>query len=118
MVMLRTTIKCLGVIRCGISMDEPVIEHLYDEFLECLADLNQMKQVVYHAFRREFEILGKYDSENSTEIVSREAFIFDNPFTGTPEKYGFRSATIEDLKQLTFWHKNSQYCWLLMSAFE
>lgn len=95
-----------------------MIEHLYDELLESLADLNQVKQVVNRAFKREFEVLEKYDSENSLEIVTSDAFLFDNPFTGIPEKYGFRYATVEDLKQLTFWHKNSQYCWLLMSAFE
>lgn len=99
-------------------MDEAVIAHLYEELLRSLADLNQVKQVVHHAFKREFEILESYDSDSFSEIVSREAFIFDNPFTGIPEKYGFRSASVEDLKRLTYWHKNSQYCWLLMSAFE
>ncbi|SOB77395.1 hypothetical protein SAMN04488490_3200 [Marinobacter sp. LV10R510-11A] len=100
-------------------MQKRVIDSQYQELLENLADLNQMKQVVNHAFKREFEVLEQYsNSQESAEIVSREAFGFDNPFTGKLEKYAFRTATIEDLKLLTYWHKNSQYCWLLMSAYE
>lgn len=99
-------------------MDRLVIDRLYEELLKSFADLNQMKQVVNHAFKREFEALEGYGSDDSCEIVSREAFGFDNPFTGQLEKYAFRSTTIEDLKRLTYWHKNSQYCWLLMSAYE
>ncbi|MDK9689159.1 hypothetical protein [Halomonas sp. LC1] len=100
-------------------MQNSVIDSKYQELLDNLADLNQLKQVVNHAFKREFEVLERYsDSQESEGIVSREAFGFDNPFTGKLEKYAFRTATIEELKLLTYWHKNSQYCWLLMSAYE
>jgi len=100
-------------------MQKNVIDSQYQKLLENLADLNQLKQVVNHAFKREFEVLERYsNSQESEEIVSREAFGFDNPFTGKLEKYAFRTSTIEDLKLLTYWHKNSQYCWLLMSAYE
>ncbi|MGF2685166.1 hypothetical protein ACQUWM_01570 [Marinobacter sp. DUT-3] len=100
-------------------MQSSVIDNQYQKLLEDLADLNQLKQVVNHAFKREFEVLELYsDSQEPEEIVSREAFGFDNPFTGKLEKYAFRTATIEELKLLTYWHKNSQYCWLLMSAYE
>jgi hypothetical protein len=100
-------------------MQSSVIDSQYHELLKNLADLIQLKQVVNHAFKREFEVLERYsNSQESEEIVSREAFGFDNPFTGKLEKYAFRTATIEELKLLTYWHKNSQYCWLLMSAYE
>lgn len=88
----------------------------YNELLESLADLNQTKQIVNRAFKREFEVLEQYDSPEKN--ISNEAFLFSNPFSGELEKYAFRTTTIEDLKLLTAWHKNSQYCWLLMSAYE
>ncbi|NVK72756.1 MAG: hypothetical protein HWE24_04685 [Oceanospirillaceae bacterium] len=100
-------------------MHNQIINSLYEEFLEGLADLNQIKQIVNRAFQREFTTLE--NSNNPTkanDIVTQEAYAFDNPFTGKLEKYAFRDTTIETLKQLTFWHKNSQYCWLLMSAYE
>lgn len=91
----------------------------YKELLESLADLNQMKQIVNQAFQREFEALEQYNHlDESNDIINREAFGFDNPFTGKLEKYAFRNTTLEDMKRLTYWHKNSQYCWLLMSAYE
>lgn len=100
-------------------MQSSVIDSQYHELLENLADLNQLKQVANHAFKREFEALEHYNGlQESEEIVSREAFGFDNPFTGKLEKYAFRTATIDELKLLTYWHKNSQYCWLLMNAYE
>lgn len=95
------------------------ISSLYKEFLEGLADLNQIQQIVNRAFEREFTTLENYnDSTKPSDIITQEAYAFDNPFTGKLEKYAFRDTTIENLKELTFWHKNSQYCWLLMSAYE
>ncbi|WP_394182723.1 hypothetical protein [Marinomonas posidonica] len=100
-------------------MRNQIISSLYKEFLEGLADLNQIQQIVNRAFEREFTTLENYnDSTKTIDIVTQEAYAFDNPFTGKLEKYAFRDTTIENLKQLTFWHKNSQYCWLLMSAYE
>jgi hypothetical protein len=101
-------------------MHNQVINPLYNDLLSALADLNQLKQVVNHAFRREFDALENYNKSNgiSDDIVSREAFGFDNPFSGSLEKYAFRTMTIDDLRRMTYWHKNSQYCWLLMSAYE
>lgn len=100
-------------------MHNQIISSLYKEFLEGLADLNQIQQIVNRAFEREFTTLEDYDdSKKPSGIITQEAYAFDNPFTGKLEKYAFRDTTIENLKQLTFWHKNSQYCWLLMSAYE
>lgn len=100
-------------------MQKSMIESHYKELLENLADLNQVKQIVNDSFKREFEVLDGYsNSQESDEVISMNAFVFDNPFTGELKKYAFRTTTIEDLKLLTYWHKNSQYCWLLMSAYE
>lgn len=100
-------------------MRKCVIDPKFEEFRESLADLHHLKQVVSQAFRREFESLDRLNDLGSPgEIVSLDAFIFDNPFTGQSEKYAFRKSSVDDLKQLTYWHKNSQYCWLLMSAYE
>ncbi len=41
-------------------MQSSVIDSQYQELLESLADLNQLKQVVNHAFKREFEVLERY----------------------------------------------------------
>lgn len=92
---------------------------LYENLLSSFADLNQMKQIVNNAFKREFDAIDQYGhSAVLGDVVSREAFLFNNPFSGRREKYASRTTTIEELKKLTFWHKNSQYCWLLMSAYE
>lgn len=100
-------------------MKQQSIQALYDKLLEGFAELNLLQRVVNQAFEREFETLDRYsESELSEKIVSRDAFGFDNPFTGKLEKYAFKTTMINDLKKITFWHKNNQYCWLLMSAYE
>jgi len=94
-------------------MPNQIISDLYEELLQGLADLNQMKKIVERSFIKELEFI-----KRSEDIVNRDAYLFNNALTGQLEKYAFRDTTKEDLERLTFWHQNSQYCWLLMSAYE
>ncbi|WP_305856616.1 hypothetical protein [Balneatrix alpica] len=96
-----------------------LIKEQYHKLLEDFAELNLLKHVVDNAFRREFEVIAEYEKNNDpSKIVSLIAFGFDNPFSERLEKYDFREITVEKLKELTVLHKNTQYCWLVASAFE
>lgn len=100
-------------------MNPPNIKVKYDKMLENLAELNLLQRVVDQAFKRELETIEKYREDTRADgVISHDAFMFKNPLTGQLEKYAFKKTTIEDLKEITIWHKNSQYCWLLMSAYE
>lgn len=101
-------------------MQTQEINPLYINLLTALADLNQLKHVVNQAFKREFNALEDYKKNDGKPdvIVSTEAFVFDNPFSGNSEMYASRTMTVEDLSRAIYWHKNRQYCWLLVSAYE
>ena len=100
-------------------MSHTKIQAEYDEMLEGLAELNSLQRVANNAFKREFSVIDSYYEDNQVDkIISRDAFGFKNPFTGKTEKYAFKNITIDDLRKTTIWHKNNQYCWLLMSAYE
>lgn len=100
-------------------MSHELINCSYDTFLKDLADINLAQQVANAAFKREFNIIEKFvENEAPEAIIGNYAFGFDNPFTGKLDKYAFRKTNAIDLKNLTLWQKNSQYCWLLSNAFE
>jgi hypothetical protein len=96
-----------------------LIKEQYHKVREDFAELNLLQRVVDDAFKREFEVLAEHEKNNDpAQIISHEAFGFYNPFSGKLEKYAFRKTTIKRLKEITAFHKNTQYCWLIASAFE
>ncbi len=91
-------------------MNNLVSKH-YTVFCESFADLNLMQRVIHSSFKREFEVLSEHEKRNGpSDIMSTDAFFFQNPFSGNTEKYAFRKTSIRKLIELTAIHKNTQYC--------
>ncbi|MDA3140379.1 hypothetical protein [Vibrio metschnikovii] len=100
-------------------MEKNTINEYYDEFIQKVADISLMQRVVDDAFKREMKVLMEYEfKERSSDIIRHDALGYHNLFTGKLEKYAFRKTTVSDLIRMTFIHKNTQYCWLMASAFE
>ncbi|MFC3031160.1 hypothetical protein ACFOEE_01300 [Pseudoalteromonas fenneropenaei] len=100
-------------------MSYQLIAGYYEDLLKNMANIALMQRVINNSFQREFDLLNEYESNNSPlKIISRDAFGYYDPFTGELEKYAFRQTSVEELKKLTLWQKNSQYCWLLTQAYE
>jgi hypothetical protein len=100
-------------------VNEDVIVEKYTKLKEHFAEINLLQRVVNNAFKREFDILKEYEKNNDpASIISHDAFIFDNPFSGKLEKYAVRKTSLEALTKMTVWHKNNQYCWLVVNAYE
>ncbi|MGI2225420.1 hypothetical protein [Shewanella frigidimarina] len=95
------------------------IAEKHDLLLKNLADIALMQRVISSSFKREFETISEYEKQNSaSEIISHDAFGAYSLITGSIEKYAFRETSISDLKNLTIWNKNNQYCWLLVNVYE
>lgn len=95
------------------------IAEYHEALLENLASNALMQRVINNSFKREFDLLNAYELTNSpSEIMSHDAFGAHDLFTGEKKKYAFRQTSIAELKKLTWWHKNSQYCWLLAQTYE
>ncbi|OOF01546.1 hypothetical protein BZG80_15485 [Salinivibrio sp. MA440] len=95
------------------------IAEKYDSLLRSMADSGLMQRVINNSFKREFEILNEYESKNSPcDIISHDAFGLHDINTGKIKKYAFRRTSVAELKHLTLWNKNSQYCWLIEHMYE
>ncbi|ODP98199.1 hypothetical protein [Salinivibrio sp. SS2] len=91
----------------------------HEDLLGHMADIALMQRVIKNSFQREFDLLNEYELKNSpSEIISHDAFGSHDLVSGKLKKYAFCQTSIAELKKLTLWHKNSQYCWLLVQAYE
>ena len=100
------------------------VPEIFEVLCNRLVEIQLFRTVVKDSAKEEFARFSKFadqDVESNSEIspfVSSQVMLFQDLRTGHIKRYGFSQSTAEHRRDLIAKHKNRQYGWLLVEAYE
>jgi len=108
----------------GEIVYEKTLNKIYDDICNKISDLVLLQREVRDSTKRELDALNEYAASMADHpefedfTSSRHKRVFNCAKTGEPRFYGYKKQGIEDRRLAIFHHKNKQYQWLLVEAYE